>query len=151
MGEHGVGLDVPHRAAIARFQAAGMSTDAKRLAAAIARVARRDEPTATVIQQEIRELRQQAAGYRDRLRALESERGAASHSRLLQTAHLHHDLLLAVMAELRATERVTGRELPPMARDLERTIAPFLAAYGPAQLRGIDNHPPTPTEKGGTP
>ena len=128
-----------------------MSTDAKRLAAAIERVARRDQATATVIQQEVRELRQQAAGYRDRLRALESDRGAPCHGRLLQTAHLHRDLLVKVAAELRAIERETGYELPPLAQNLERTIAPFLAAYGPAQLRGIDNHPPTPTEKGGTP
>ena len=132
-----------------------MSTDAKRLATAIARVAKRDEATATVIQQEVRELRQQAAGYRDRLRCLESERGAPSHSRLLQTAHLHHDALVKVEAELRATERETGRELPPMARDLERTIAPFLRAYGPATDRGVDNLAPMPTAptttEGGTP
>jgi len=132
-----------------------MSPNGKRLASAIERVARRDQPVAVILQEEVRELRQQAAGYRDRLRALESDRGAPCHGRLLQTAHLHRDLLVKVAAELRAIERETGYELPPLAQDLERTIAPFLAAYGPAQLRGIDNLAPTATTpttaKGGTP
>lgn len=134
---------------------AGVSPSSKRLGAAIDRVARRDPQVAVILQQEVRELRQQAAGYRDRLRAMEYDRGAPSHGRLLQTCHLHRELLALLEAELRAIERDTGVELPPLARDLERTIAPFLAAYGPAQLRGVDNLAPTattpPTTKGGTP
>ncbi len=129
-----------------------MSPNGKRLASAIERVARRDQPVAVILQEEVRELRQQAAGYRDRLRALESDRGAPCHGRLLQTAHLHHNLLVALEAELRATERETGFELPKAARDLERSIGLFSALYGPADYRGQDNHLPTPTTaKGGTP
>lgn len=113
-----------------------MSTDARRLATALTALAEHDSSNAQVVQVEVAKLRDESARYRNKLRQFESGAGSFATARFQQVAHLRRAVLATIADQLRGVERTSGLELPPVVRDLERSIGPFLAVYGRA---GTDN------------